>query len=379
MKIIQLLLVIAAAPLAASPANYINFIRQIQQDSGVEWDVTVVPRGSGLSPEDVGTDGSLFQLWSIHSPTAFEYHLDEEFVSAYTPIVGIDIQTGDDYPYVPRTRADQSFQVTIKVDGLINGMGIPEEAGKVLLSHSVAPYPGGRHSFPLTSGGGDPVAENGTTESGIISANGAIVFDYPSSGLAGPDLTKVTGEAKWTLFTLLHDEASGSLLSGRVLGSSSLQVWPVGSASISGIDPAESYFDLPPIRIDLADLYPDSTTWLRVSPTGALTNTLGPVDIPASFVIIKDSIPQNSTVTLKKIDSYFQKSGTYILEVLHQTPFGTDILASTALQIKSHIEVRGTLYSGNSFPDQLPENELIPSLSAPDSGEAGYEADPENL
>ena len=48
-------------------AEYVNFIRQVQQDSGVEWDMSVDQNGEEISPEGVSVDGSFFQLWSIHS------------------------------------------------------------------------------------------------------------------------------------------------------------------------------------------------------------------------------------------------------------------------------------------------------------------------
>src|SRR6056297_2513549 len=80
---------------AAAPADdYVNWIRQIQADSGVEWDVTVAPSGQSLSQEGVGPEGSFFQLWSIHNDTVTEYLLDEQYVSSYLPTAEITILTG---------------------------------------------------------------------------------------------------------------------------------------------------------------------------------------------------------------------------------------------------------------------------------------------
>ena len=109
-----------------SEVEYVNFIRQIQQDSGVEWDISVDANGEVISPEGVSEDGSFFQLWSIHTDSASEFLLDEQFVTSYTPNAAITIQTGDPYQPVTRTRADQPFRVTFNVDGLLSlKPGIP--------------------------------------------------------------------------------------------------------------------------------------------------------------------------------------------------------------------------------------------------------------
>lgn len=99
-----------------SAVDYANFIRQIQQDSGVEWDLAVGPDGEQISPEGVSVDGSFFQLWSIHSNSADEFLLDEQFVTSYTPNGAVTIQTGDPYQPIPRTRVDQPFSVTFAVN-----------------------------------------------------------------------------------------------------------------------------------------------------------------------------------------------------------------------------------------------------------------------
>ena len=62
---------IPVSAIADSDSDYVNFIRQIQQDSGLEWDVTVLPTGDGLiSTTGVSSDGSFFELWSIHSTSS---------------------------------------------------------------------------------------------------------------------------------------------------------------------------------------------------------------------------------------------------------------------------------------------------------------------
>ena len=157
MKTSLFISLLGAAAAWGNPADYVNFVRQIQEDSGVEWDVAVAPSGTMLSPEGVGPQGSLYQLWSIHNTTASEYHLDEEFVSAYTPNASIKIQTADPYEHIARTRVDQPFSVRIQVTGLLPQGGVggpPLSASQVLLYHRVGEYPEGQHSFETESADG---------------------------------------------------------------------------------------------------------------------------------------------------------------------------------------------------------------------------------
>ncbi len=339
-------IMLLAGGLRAAPEDYVNFVRQIQQDSGVEWDVTVAPRGEMLSPEGVGPAGSLFQLWSIHGPTAFEYHLDEEFVSAYSPSAKIVIETGDPYPHIARTRVDQPFEVRIDINGLTHENGAPVEAGHVLLTHSMARYPQGRHSF-AGQGGGASQDQSEVIDAGTVSSNGLILLEYAHTNLTGPDLTKVEGEEVWTV-SAVTGGGTDPLEEADVLEISKLQVWPIAEAAFTGVDPAEKYSEVPPIRVRLMDLYPDSTTWVRVYAGPPAGDPEGAREISNSYVVIEDSIPQDRTVTLEEIESLFETSGSYTLEVLHRTPFGTDILTQFfPLQIDFSIRVRGTVYSGN--------------------------------
>ncbi|NNC89763.1 MAG: hypothetical protein HKN82_15005, partial [Akkermansiaceae bacterium] len=124
MKTTALILTLGAASLCANPADeYVNFIRQIQKETGVEWDVGVAASGSALSPEGVTIGGAFFELWSVHNSTADEHLLDEQFVSAFLPSSAITIQTGDPYKPIPRTRVDQPFTVIVDVKGLLKDTG----------------------------------------------------------------------------------------------------------------------------------------------------------------------------------------------------------------------------------------------------------------
>ena len=138
--------------LQASPEEYVNFVRQIQQDSGVEWDMGIGSSGVKISPTGVSSAGSFFELWAIHDQSITEYRLDEQYVTAYTPNAAITILTGDPYRAVARTRVDQPFQVHISVRGLIdendpNYATAPDAAKWVDYTNYAFAYPQGVYSF----------------------------------------------------------------------------------------------------------------------------------------------------------------------------------------------------------------------------------------
>ena len=103
------LLALCSPVLQASPDEYVNFVRQIQQDSGIEWDMGIRSSGVKISPTGVSRAGSFFELWAIHDQSITEYRLDEQYVTAYTPNATVRILTGDPYKAVPRTRVDLSL------------------------------------------------------------------------------------------------------------------------------------------------------------------------------------------------------------------------------------------------------------------------------
>ena len=341
MKTIRAILCLSTLALSAAvaaPEEYVNFVRQVQSDSGVEWDVTVTPRGQMLSPEGVGPKGSLYRLWSLHSLTASEYLLDEEFVSSYSPVATIEILTADPYETIPRTRVDQPFVVNIEIGGLLrpDRRGrIPVAATTVHLLHEGFVYPEGEHTLANVQ---DPVGEE--LISGYIKRNGVTTLRFPWTNLSGPDLTKLEGEEVFTVSSLEDYGVTES-----VLQSAKVQIWPLAEGSIGGVDPTVVYTDVPDVTVTLRDLYPDSTTHVRVymgPPNGSPSKSR---DLPTSYVVIDDVIPQNRTVVLDDLDEIMEETGSYTLEVLHTTPFGTEILDRFhPIKVSRGIKVRGTLF-----------------------------------
>ena len=319
-----------------SEVEYINFIRQIQQDSGVEWDISVDAGGEVISPEGVSEDGSFFQLWSIHTDSASEFLLDEQFVTSYTPNGAITLQTGDPYQPVTRTRADQPFMVTFNVNGLLpSAPEIPLAAQQVAISHEAFTYPGGVHSL---EGIEDP---NGTTVlQGYLDQNGDSTLGYSVTNMVAPDLTSASGEEIFTISALADYSVSAT-----VLDSKRIQIWPIAEGSLYGHDPADYYEDVPNLTVTLTDLYPASATYLRVYAGASTSNPTDPKIVSASYVLINDSIPQNRSLSLEDLDGYFTKEGLHTMEILHQTPFGTDLLFSSTINVDRTVQLTGSVFS----------------------------------
>jgi len=341
MKTATVLFFSLAAGLVANPAaDYVNFIRQTQADSGVEWDVTVASSGASLSPEGVGDPGSFFQLWSIHSPTAKTYLLDEQYVSSYLPSARLTINTMDPYTSVPRTRVDQPFSVTITVEGLYEGTDltdIPDAALNVAFAHSVVNYPDGTHTLP-TGAGAAPIM----IREGYVKANGDTVVRYELTNLSGADLTQVEGEERFTVSSLADYGIAAS-----VMDSKRVQVWPVATGSISGLSKTKRYIDIPPITVILDDLYPASETYLRAYRGAPSSSPPDPFLVEGSYVLLADSIPQARSLLINDVNDFFDKEGPYTLEIIHETPFGFDILDQFhPLNVDRTVEMKASIFTG---------------------------------
>ena len=70
-----------------------------------------------------------------------------------------------------------------------------------------------------------------------------------------------------------------------------------------------------------------------------------PKIVSASYVLINDSIPQDRTFSLEDLNGYFTKEGLHTIEILHQTPFGTDLLFSSMINVDRTVQVTGTVFS----------------------------------
>ena len=130
-------------------------------------------------------------------------------------------------------------------------------------------------------------------------------------------------------------------VSATILDSEKVQIWPIATGTISGLDPSRYYEEIPPVSVNLENLYPDSTTYLRVyqGPRREDPGKTQPVN--SSYVIIEDSIPRSRDMVVRSMDQYFTEEGLHTIELLHRTPFGTDLLDSTEINVDRTIEING--------------------------------------
>ena len=250
-----------------------------------------------------------------------------------------EILTADPYEPVRRTRCDQPFQVRITVAGLLSTLDpsyptAPEAAKKVDYTHSIFSYPEGSHSF---EGVASPVGI--LWEEGTLDGNVTATVTFGATNLTGPELTEVEGEEVFTASALADFGVSAT-----ILDSARLQIWPIATGSFSGYDPNEYFVEVPSVTVELEDLYPMSSTYVRLYPGNPSSDPTDVTMVSASYVVIEDSIPQNRTLVLKDLDRYFVKEGVHTIEILHETPFGTDLLNTGTIRVDRTVRFNGGIY-----------------------------------
>ncbi|BDS08509.1 hypothetical protein NT6N_35490 [Oceaniferula spumae] len=364
-------------------ANYLNFIIQIQNNAPLTThkidDIT--PVGNGTALKGVETS-STFQLWTIHRTTGAEYLLDEKIVSSYHPEVEITITSADPYEAIPRTRVDHPFEVRYKVTGLkSNDEDAPDSSKSIIINHVATTYDttdgygnaqamnsanriwnndnlevGLGLGLGLGLGGGD---DGGGLLGGLTNGLGGIFDSLLSvvlpqqtidkngltkqtrlTSIQADDLTTAAGEEVFT--AMAHPDYG--VAEPSMLGTAKVQVWPIAQGSLSGFQPGVEYNRIPDIQVALKDLYPASTTYVRAYKGNPTDNPSDPIIINSSYVILNDSVPGDRQYALTGLDNFITEAGTYTLEILHETPFGVDLLAqSSGLVKKVGLRVIGNL------------------------------------
>jgi hypothetical protein len=318
-------------PLTASSENYVNFIRQYQQGTGVFWDMqNVAPKDSSAALVPLDKSGALFQLWTIQKLGGRDFLLDQKTVGAYLPKAEVKVITGDPYPLIPRTRADQPFAVEITVHDLVSGANLPQAASSVLAEHHLAAYPAGQTSIPVaTAISGTPYG------SGYITRNGVTRFDLPRSAIVQPVTRKPFGEEHFTV----HALSDGSVAQTKIAGGY-VQVWPVASGMIEGIAVNQVVrFSAPRLTLNLQDLYPGSYTHLRIRNEDGETV----VSDDSKFVLAEEPTETGKLITVSDYGKLMEDDGRYTLELVTQTPFGSDVLHSIPIKVDRTLQVHGTL------------------------------------
>jgi hypothetical protein len=315
----------------AQTITYTNFIRQIQQPTGVQWDMSVTavsPTGGSLSPLAIDPGGAQFQLWTVKSTPLTNYLLDTKYVGTYVPVADVVIRSEDPYPAIPRTRADRPFYVDVTITGLLNGATDPAASKSVKLLRHVQSY----------GVGGTGVVIDRTQATLLtqvsIAANGMQTLTYAVNSVPGANRAKVRGEERFSVFSLADYQAPESQLASQFI-----QFWPVADGTITGIvDGQIIRMGMPQVTFTLHDLYPDSRTYAQIYKGSPQSGTTGAV-VPGSNLVINDSIPSDRVLVVNNYDSLLDSDGLWTMELLTLTPFGIDRLAYVSFTLNRTIEV----------------------------------------
>jgi len=325
---ILLLLTLGCAQ--ASP-DFLNLLRQKQQDSGLVWDVPVEPLGKSPSALKLEPGGALFQLWTIHKQSGRDFLLDQKLVGAFLPQATVTVRTGDPYTHVPRTRADQPFTVEIHVSGILSGPDVPEAAARVRIEHH-ARTPEQPAGDLTNSAPQEPIAV------GYLEANGITSLEFPVTNLAAEDPTKATGEEHFTIHALADGEFGESQIA-----SGFVQIWPVASGHIAGIaDGNVVRFKTPVLDVTMEDLYPRSDSYVQVYPGPAKLGTEGK-RLEGSFLVLDQDRPASRMLRVFNYGELFEQDGTYTMELITVTPFGADRLHHVTFTVVREMIVRAQL------------------------------------
>jgi hypothetical protein len=312
--------------------EFTNFVRQIQVNSGAEWEVSVAQNGEQLSPLAINPGGARFELWTIKSATLDDYLLDQKYVGAYVPQANLVIQSEDPYVTRPRTRADRPFDVVLTIAGLLADPSSPDAARMINLQHHAQSYG--------ASGNGIGIDQSLATllTEGIVDTDGSHTYTYTTHSVPATNASKARGEERFTVFSLPDYQAPVAQIAAA-----EIQIWPVADGSISGLAEGDSLrFATPDITLTLNDLYPDSRTYAQVY-EGAPASGVEGIVVPGSAIVINDAVPHSRVLVLEDWDSVIESSGTWTMELLTETPFGVDRLAYLTFTINRDIEVNGTV------------------------------------
>ncbi|MDF1823929.1 MAG: hypothetical protein P1U68_04760 [Verrucomicrobiales bacterium] len=313
--------------------DYTNFIRQIHVTTGLQWDIPVEAEGSQLAPFPIVLGGSQFELYTVKNSPLTSYLLDTRYVNSYVPVGEIEIISEDPYDVIPRTRADRPFQVKVTVNGLLSGSSDPLPSKQVTLLHHAQSYNGGN---------GQDVDRNQATlqASSSITSNGTTTLEFAITQVPGNPRNRVRGEERISIFSLADYQADASQIA-----SDFIQIWPVASGEISGLNDNDVYKGrMPELEIELSDLYPNSQTYAQVY-KGALDDGVEGIIVPGSALVLNSTVPEDHTLEISGWDEVFEEDGNYTLEVLTITPFGVDRLGSKTFEVDRIMEVNGAVTS----------------------------------
>lgn len=339
-KIPPILAVFLAAlcllPALAPAQDYTFFIRQIQMPGDVEWDVDVAQQGSQQSPLAINPNGARFELWAVKSDPLSSHLVDTTYVQSYVPVSTVAITSEDPYTVIPRTRADRPFQVSITVNGLSNDAAAQEAAKSVKILRHVQAYSG--------SETGATVDRTQATlhSQASLTSNGTHTLSYSLTAIPGGDRTQVKGEERFSVFSLADYQAPESQIASKFI-----QIWPMATMALSGMSAGQIIKGAAPeVHIALTNLYPESYTYAQVYQGEPQLGTDG-TKVPGAAIVVNGAAPRSETIRLKAWDESIPDDGLWTLEVLTETPFGTDRLGYLSFTVARSIKVNGAFTSAD--------------------------------
>lgn len=323
-------------PITTTAQSYTFFVRQVQMPGSVEWDVNVPKSGSQLSPLAINPNGARFELWTVKSSPLTSTLVDSTYVQSYVPVASVEINSEDAYGPIPRTRIDRPFTVKINVTGLSNDPAAPSAAKSVKLTRHVQGYAGSETGTTINRNNATLLSQSS------LSNNGSYTLSYNLSSIPGGDRTVAKGEERFSVFSLEDYQAPESQLSSKFI-----QIWPMTSIAISGMTNGHVIKgDAPEVNVTLTNLYPDSYTYTQVYEGSPVLGTLGD-NVPGAAIVVKDSAPRTDTIRLKNWDASIANDGLWTLEVITETPFGTERLGYMTFKVDRAIKVNGAVTSAD--------------------------------
>jgi len=321
-----------------------DFIRQIHvfhddpHGPPIFQDVYVYQSQGQITSGEILGDAAIFQLYGMGVDpfnNIVPYKLDEKTVGTYFPVAEITIISQDEH-YPPRTRADQPYQLRFSLTGLTDDPEAPPHARLAHLEQEFMLYDPATN-VPYADGSHQHVYP-GAFE---FHANGEWLTPVVYQDLPGEDATKVRGEESFKFYAYPDDTGVR-----KQIASATIQIWPVSTALIIGLDPNRRYTSVPSsTRVELQDLYPRSITYVQVYPGQPVLGTLGYI-LPSTVISYNTFAPQAAMVTLDDLENGLGDDGIYTVEVLTVTPFNNGMperLAYQTFNIDRTIQIRSTV------------------------------------
>lgn len=334
------------ALLAISPTlygdedNYLTYIWQVNtwynpagQKVVVEKKLADLPP-SGTQEAAQGIMGtSEFLLYAEDIHTGQDYLLDSTSASAYKQDAKLSVEGPAADPYnlnlrdgdIPRTQVGQGFTLSYTVNGLLEGAETESEAAKKL-DFQRKTFKFGKHQNNPGQGQGPSSAF-----SGEITKNGHYEFKM-NTAIPSENATETRGMETFSISSKDDYKTKGA-----ALDTASINVWPISNGSFSGLKNGETYQNVPTVNVSLIDLYPGSDTYLEIS---------SPVlEAPIIYSSRKntDNVPISVDYKLKGLNETLEKDGTYIIRLLHISPFDTLEFDSVVIHVDRVFEIEGNI------------------------------------